>query len=32
MNDEHSGSDSDEKSWLEKIGQLFSSEPVTRRI
>ncbi|MEH6587510.1 MAG: transporter associated domain-containing protein [Halioglobus sp.] len=27
MNDEHSGSDSGDKSWLEKIGQLFSNAP-----
>ena len=31
MNDEHSGSDSSEKSWLERIGQLFSSEPYNQK-
>ncbi|TDG12572.1 CBS domain-containing protein [Seongchinamella unica] len=30
MSDEHSGSDSGDKSWLEKIGQLFSGEPRNR--
>lgn len=30
MSEDHSSSDSGEKSWLEKIGQMFSSEPRTR--
>ena len=30
MNDERPGTDSGEKSWIEKIGQLFSSEPNSR--
>lgn len=30
MSEDHSDSDSGEKSWLEKIGQLFSSEPRNR--
>jgi magnesium and cobalt transporter len=30
MNDERSGSDSSDKSWLEKIATAFSSEPKTR--
>jgi len=30
MSEEHSGSDSDDKSWLDKIGQLFSVEPRNR--
>ena len=30
MSEEQSGSDSGEKSWLEKIGQLFSGEPRNR--
>ncbi|RLQ20824.1 CBS domain-containing protein [Seongchinamella sediminis] len=30
MSDEYSGSDSGDKSWLEKIGQLFSGEPRNR--
>ncbi len=31
MNEDRSGSDSDERNWLEKIAQLFSSEPKSRR-
>jgi magnesium and cobalt transporter len=31
MNDERSDADAGEKSWLEKIGQLFSSNPHSRR-
>jgi magnesium and cobalt transporter len=30
MNDERSGNDSGDKTWIEKIGQLFSSEPHNR--
>ncbi len=30
MNDARSGSDSDDRNWLDKITQLFSSEPKTR--
>ncbi len=30
MSDDHSDQDSGEKSWIEKIGQLFSSEPRNR--
>ena len=30
MSDERSGQDGDERSWLSKIGQLFSSEPRSR--
>ena len=31
MNDERNNQDQDERSWLSKIGQLFSSEPRSRR-
>ncbi len=31
MNDEQSGNDAGEKSWLERIGQLFSSEPCNQK-
>ena len=31
MNDDRTGSNSAEKSWLDKIGHLFSSEPRTRK-
>ncbi|TGD74292.1 CBS domain-containing protein [Mangrovimicrobium sediminis] len=31
MSDDNSGNDQGERSWLDKIGQLFSSEPRTRR-
>ncbi len=31
MNEDRSDSDSDERNWLEKIAQLFSSEPKSRR-
>ncbi|MFV8819503.1 HlyC/CorC family transporter [Haliea sp. E17] len=30
MSDDHSGNDNGEKSWLDKISQIFSSEPRTR--
>ncbi len=30
MNDDRSGSDADDRNWLDKITQLFSSEPKTR--
>lgn len=30
MNDEQSGNDSDDKTWIEKIGQVFSNDPRSR--
>jgi len=31
VSDDRNGQDGDERSWLNKIGQLFSSEPRSRR-